>query len=364
MIPLADINRQDNEIKKEIEEAIKKVLESGWFILGKELENFEKEFAEYCGKKFGIGVGNGTDAIFLALKAFEIGNDDEVITVANTAIPTVSAIVATGAKPILVDCGEDYLIDVNKIEEKINSKTKAIVPVHLYGQVCDMEKILELGEKYDLNVIEDCAQAHGAELNGKKVPIGKIGCFSFYPSKNLGAYGDGGMIITDDEKLNEKLKLLRNYGQTGIYSSIISGYNSRLDEIQSAILRIKLKYLDKWNKQRIEIAEEYNKKLNCEKPKIAPNKKHIFHLYVIRNKKRDELIEYLKSKEIVTKIHYPIPIHLQKGFEFLGYVVGDFPMGEKFSKEILSLPMFPELKKEEIEKVCEEINLFNTTSSC
>lgn len=360
MIPLADINRQDKGIKNEIENEIKKVLERGWFILGKELEEFEKEFAEYCGKKFGIGVGNGTDAIFLTLKAFEIGNSDEIITVANTAIPTVSAIVATGAKPILVDCGEDYLIDVSKIEEKINSKTKAIVPVHLYGQVCDMEKILEIAEKYNLKVVEDCAQAHGAELNNKKVPIGKIGCFSFYPSKNLGAYGDGGMIITDDEKLNEKLKLLRNYGQTGIYSSIISGYNSRLDEIQSAILRVKLKHLDKWNKQRIEIAEEYNKKLNCEKQKINQDKKHIFHLYIIRHKKRDELIEHLKSKEITTKIHYPIPIHLQKGFEFLGYGVGDFPMSEKFSKEILSLPIFPGLTKEEIEKICDEVNRFHS----
>lgn len=358
MIPLADINRQDKEIKSEIELEIKRVLESGWFILGKELENFEKEFAEYCGKKFGVGVGNGTDAIFLALKSFNIGIDDEVISVANTAIPTISAIVATGAKPVLVDCGEDYLIDVEKIEEKITPKTKAIIPVHLYGQVCDMKKIFEIAKKYNLEVIEDCAQAHGAELEGKKTPIGKIGCFSFYPSKNLGAYGDGGMIITDDEKLNEKLKLLRNYGQAGVYSSTIAGYNSRLDEIQCAILRTKLKYLNKWNDQRIKIAKEYNRKLNCEKPKIKQNAKHIFHLYVIRNKERNHLAEYLKQKGITTKIHYPIPIHLQKGFEFLGNVVGDFPNSEKLSEEILSLPMFPGLTSEEIEMVCKEINEF------
>jgi len=362
MIPLGDLKRQHAGIKKEVEGAVQRVLDSGWFVLGKETEEFEKEFAEYCGKDFGVGCGNGTDAIFLALKVLDIGQGDEVITSANTAIPTVSAIVASGAKPVLVDCGEDYLIDVNKIKEKITERTRAIIPVHLYGQACDMDKILEIAEQKNISVIEDCAQAHGTEYKGKKVPIGDIGCFSFYPSKNLGADGDGGMVVTGDEEIAKKLKLIRNYGQEGVYSSIIQGYNSRLDEIQAAILRVKLKYLDKWNEKRRKLAEIYNSLLldsNVLLPIAHKDRKHIFHLYVVRNEKRDELINYLKEKEIAAKIHYPVPIHLQEGFKHLGYNLGEFSMTEKFSKEILSLPMFPELSEGEIRKVCEAMKNFH-----
>ena len=360
MIPLGDLKRQQESIIDEVKDAVNRVLNRGWFVLGKELENFEKQFANYCGEEFGIGVGNGTDAIFLALKALNIGVGDEVITAANTAIPTVSAIVATGAKPVLVDCREDYLIDVNQIELKITEKTKAIIPVHLYGQACDMDRVLEIAKAKNLDVIEDCAQAHGAEYNGKKVPIGDIGCFSFYPSKNLGADGDGGMVVTNNPELDKKLRLIRNYGQEKVYSSIMQGYNSRLDEIQAAILSVKLKYLDKWNEKRKKLADFYNSLLSEKiiKPKIYNNRSHIFHLYVIRSEKQDELLNYLKEKEIAGKIHYPVPIHLQKGFKHLGYNMGDFPVAEKFSKEILSLPIFPELTEKEVRKVCEEINNF------
>lgn len=362
MIPLGDLKRQHAEIKKEVEEAVQRVLDSGWFILGKETEEFEKEFAEYCGASFGVGVGNGTDAIFLALKSLDIGQGDEVITAANTAIPTVSAIVASGAKPVLIDCGEDYLIDVNQIEGKITEKTKAIIPVHLYGQVCNMDRILEIAKERNVSVIEDCAQAHGAEYKGEKVPISNIGCFSFYPSKNLGADGDGGMIVTNNEETAKKLKLIRNYGQEGTYSSIRQGYNSRLDEIQAAILGVKLKHLDKWNAKRRKLAEVYNSLLldsNVLLSIIHEDRKSIFHLFVVRSQKRDELINFLKEKGISAKIHYPVPIHLQKGFKHLGYVEGDFPITEKFSKEILSLPMFPELTEGEVKKICETMKKFN-----
>ena len=349
------MKRQHAKIKGEVEEAVQKVLDSGWFVLGKEVEEFEKEFADYCGGGFGVGVGNGTDALFLALKALDIGAGDEVITVANTAIPTVSAIVACGAKPVLVDCGEDYLIDVDKIEEKITDKTKAIIPVHLYGQVCYMDKIFEIVREKNISIVEDCAQAHGAEYKGKKVPVGDIGCFSFYPSKNLGADGDGGAVVTRDEELAKKLKLIRNYGQEGVYSSIMQGYNSRLDEMQAAILRVKLKHLDEWNEKRRKLAGVYNSVLTggIVKPKIHEDRVHVFHLYVIRVEtgKRDRSMDYLKEREIGSKIHYPIPIHLQPGFAHLGYSEGDFPVAEKYSKEILSLPMFAELSEEEVREV-------------
>jgi dTDP-4-amino-4,6-dideoxygalactose transaminase len=359
MILFGDLKKQYLGIKREVDVAVNRVLESGWFILGAEQENFEKEFSEYCNKKYAIGVGNGTDALFLALKALNIGEGDEVISVANTAIPTISAIIATGAKPVLIDIGEDYLIDVFKIERAINAKTKAIIPVHLYGQACDMDSILKIAERNNLYVIEDCAQAHGAEYKGKKVPIGDIGCFSFYPSKNLGAFGDAGMILTDNDELKNKLKLLHNYGQSGTYISEINGYNSRLDEIQAAILRVKLKHLDEWNDKRRKIAEIYNEQLQgVTKPKKNEWNNHVFHLYAIRTKKREQLIKHLKENGIGAKIHYPAPIHLQPAFKNLGYKEGDFPETERVAKEILSLPMFPELENNEISEIIKCINDF------
>jgi len=353
MISFIDLKRQYESIRNEIDESIKKVLENGYFVLGKELESFEKNFASYCNKEYGIGVGNGTDAIFLALKALGIGKEHEVISVPNTAIPTIAAIVATGAKPVFVDIKEDYLIDEKKIERAITKKTRAIIPVHLYGNSCEMDKILEIAKKHNLAVIEDCCQAHGTEYKNKKVPIGNIGCFSFYPSKNLSCYGDGGMIITSSKEIADKLKLLRNYGQEDRYHAYINGYNSRLDEIQAAILNAKLKYLDKWNERRREIARKYDSGLKniIKIPIENKNIKHVYHLYVVRSKNRDKLIEHLKKKNIASLIHYPIPLHLQKAYSYLGYKEGELPVAETISKEIVSLPCYPELTDEEVGEV-------------
>jgi len=290
MILFGNLKKHYYSIKTDIDKAISEVLESGWFILGEKLNLFEKEFAGYCGKKYGVGVGNGTDALLLALKAYDIKQGDEVITVPNTAIPTVSAIISSGAKPVFVDVCEDYLMDVNQIEKVITEKTKVIMPVHLYGQVCDMEPILKIAKKYNLYVIEDCAQAHGAEYNGKRAPIGETGCFSFYPSKNLGAFGDAGMIVTDNEDLARKLRMLRDYGKSERDVVKIHGNNSRLDDIQAAILSTKLKYLDIWNNERRKIAFIYDilLKNNFKIPIENKGNKHIYHLYVLRHKKRDE----------------------------------------------------------------------------
>ncbi|MEK6830882.1 MAG: aminotransferase class V-fold PLP-dependent enzyme, partial [Nanoarchaeota archaeon] len=356
-VSFLDLRQHHESLKKEIENAIELVIRKSNFILGEEGKLFEREFSNYCNKKYGIGVNSGTDAIKLALIAYGIGSGDEVILPVNTAIPCAMAIKDINAEPCFIDVDDNYLIDINKIEERINEKTKAIMPIHLYGQTCDMDKILELANKYNLEVIEDCCQAHGAEYKGKKVPIGEIGCFSFYPSKNLGALGDGGMIVTDNEELKEKLMLLRNYGQKDKYNADILGINSRLDEIQAAILRVKLKYLDSFNEKRKKLAGLYNNSLKDIKEikTIGFNSESIYHLYVIRTRNRDELMDYLKEKQITALIHYPIPLHLQKAFSYLNHKPGDFPNAEKFSKSILSLPMFPELEEKEVRKVCEEI---------
>ena len=359
-IPFNDLSRQYKSIQKQLNRSLNNVLKSGWFILGKNVEIFEEDFADYVGKKYGIGVATGTDALFLSLLACGIKRGDEVITVSNTAIPTIAAISATGAIPVLVDINSFFTIDTNKIEEKITSRTKAIIPVHLYGQSCQMGPILNIAKKHSLFVIEDCAQAHGSEYKRKKVPFGDIGCFSFYPTKNLGAYGDGGMIVTNNAGLAQKLKLLRNYGETKRFTHIIKGYNSRLDEIQAAILRIKLKYLEKWNQKRKKIAQLYNQLLTgiVFTPQEDKDSKHVYHLYVIKTEKRNELQEFLYSKNIATNIHYPIPVHLQKGYSDLGYKKGEFPKSEKNAKEILSLPIFPELGESEILYICNNIRKF------
>ena len=357
-IPFGDLKRVYKELKSEIDKNISMVLDKGWFILGENVKSFEEEFANYCGAKLGVGVANGTDALTLSLKAYCIKKDDEVITPANTAIPTISAIISANAKPVFVDVKKDYTIDPEKIVENITEKTKAIIPVHLYGQSCDMAKIIEIAKKHNIKVIEDCAQAHGAEYKGKKVPISDVGCFSFYPSKNLGCYGDGGMVVTNDEMIKEKLLLLRNYGQKERYYHVSEGVNSRLDEIQAAILRVKLKHLDKWNERRREIAKTYNENL---KEVIIPleneNCKPIYHLYVVRSKNRDKLKEHLIKNGIGCAIHYPIPAHLQEMCNGLNN--NSFPNTELFSKEILSLPIYPYLKDEEIEFIINKINEFN-----
>jgi dTDP-4-amino-4,6-dideoxygalactose transaminase len=359
-VPFGDLSRQYKKNKKEFDSIISGVLEKGNFILGENLKSFEANFARYLEAKHAVGVANGTEALFLALKAIGAGSGDEVITVSNTAVPTISAIDAAGAKPVFVDIEENtFNIDPSKIEPAITPKTKAIIPVHLYGNPCNMEKITSIAARYNLKIIEDCAQAHGAEYKGKKVgTFGDCGAFSFYPSKNLGANGDGGMVVAGSSELAEKIKLLRNYGFADRYNSILRGYNSRLDEIQAALLDFKLTKLDEWNKRRSQIAGRYINELNKLPiiiPSDLPGYKHVFHLFVIRVKERQKFIEFMSGNGINIIIHYPIPIHLQPAYKFLNYKIGDLPVTEKVSEEIVSLPVYPELEEKEINYIIAQI---------
>ncbi|MBU4501417.1 MAG: DegT/DnrJ/EryC1/StrS family aminotransferase [Nanoarchaeota archaeon] len=354
-----NLKEQSLSLKEELKTAINRVIfKNSMFILGSEGKSFEKEFSAYCGVNHSIGVGNGTDAIYLALLAAGVKAGDEVITVTNTAIPTVSAISMTYANPILVDVDKYYQMDPEKVEEKITSKTKAIIPVHLYGHPTDMDHIMEIAKKHNLKVIEDCAQAHGTLYKGKQVgTLGDYGAFSFYPSKNLGAFGDAGMIITNSKEEAESLKMLRNYGQKERYYCYRRGVNSRLDEIQAAILRVKLKHVDSWNKNRRKLAKIYNESLkNVITPLEKDYAKSNYHLYVIRSSKRDKLREFLAKNKISTEIHYPVPIHKQEGYSELNQET--LPNSEKFAKEIISLPMYPELKEEKVKEVADYINKF------
>lgn len=363
-ITYVDLKEQSLVIKEELTRAVERVIfENSSFILGKELEAFEKEFAEYCGVKYSVGVGNGTTAITLALLAAGIKPGDEVITVPNTAIPTLSAISATYAQPVLVDVNENYQMDVTKVEKLITPKTKAIVPVHLYGHAVDMDPLMEMAKKHNLKVIEDCAQAHGTLYKGKQVgTFGDFGTFSFYPSKNLGAFGDGGCIVTNNESDAVLLKKLRNYGQTNRYVCDVKGINSRLDELQAAILSVKLKHLNAWNNKRRNLAKLYNELL---KGVIVPPIKEYctpnYHLYVIRCKERDKLMEHLAKNNIGCLIHYPLPIHKQKAYPELAHY--NLPNAEQYTKEILSLPMYPELKEESVKAVADCINQFTSGAS-
>lgn len=362
-IPFVDLTRQYRSIKREIDDKIKSVLESGDFILGKNVAAFEEEFARYCGTKYGVGVASGTDALMLSLRALGIGSGDRVITVANTFISTVDAIAHNGAKPVFVDVDDAYTMDVEKIEPLINRSVKAIIPVHLFGHPVDMGPVLELAEKHNLFVVEDAAQAHGAEYKGRKVgSFGDCACFSFYPAKNLGAYGDGGIVVTDDPKIKEEINMLRHYGQKEKNRHDLIGYNSRLDELQATILRVKLKYIDKWNSMRRKNAKKYAEMLSGLQEVTLPIErgyaKHVFHLFVIRLKQRDEAQKWLASKGIGTGVHYPIPIHLQKSYKHLGVRRGSLSLTEMYSREILSLPMFPELSDAEIEYVCKSLEEF------
>jgi len=361
-VNFVDLGRQTSSIREEINKAIAKVIDCSGFILGEEVESFEKEFANYCGVKYAAGVDNGTSAIELSLRALGIGEGDEVITQANTFIATATSISAAGAKPVLVDINpENYNLDIKKIEKKITDKTKAIIPVHLYGNPTEMGAIRELADKYDLKIVEDACQSHGAKYKGKRVgSFGELSAFSFYPGKNLGAFGDSGIVVSNDEKLINNIKMMRNYGQSKKYYHDVFPFNRRLDGLQAAILRVKLKYLDEWNEKRRKKAKIYNSLLKdmAVIPRIDPNNEPVYHLYVVQVDKRDELLNYLNKNEVSAGIHYPIPIHLQKHFNYLGYQVQDFPVTEMISKRIISLPMFPELKKEEIEYVCEKIKEF------
>lgn len=369
-IRLIDLESQYKKIEKEVNNRIKKVVAGSHFILGEEVEKFEEEFAGYCGTKYCVGLDNGGSALELGIRALGIKNGDEVITPVNSFIASSSSISFTGAAPVWVDCDEKtYNIDASKIESKITKKTKAIMPVHLYGQMADMDKIVKIAKKHKLFIIEDACQAHGAAYKGKKAgSFGDFAAFSFYPGKNLGAYGDGGAIVTNNKKIYNIIKTMRNYGQSKKYYHDYLAWNRRLDALQAGILRVKLKYLDEWNRKRRENAKIYKSWLgNIDKivlPFTQDYNEHSYHLFVIRTKKRDQLRAYLSSKGIETGIHYPIPIHKQKAYE--NYVLKDYalPVAEKYAKEVLSLPMCSELKISDIKRVCLEIkNFFNETYS-
>lgn len=362
-IPFVDLRVQYLSIKEEIDKAIQEVIENTAFVGGTFVKEFETRFAEFCNAAHCVGVGNGTDAIFIALKCLGVGRGDEVITAANSFIATSEAITYTGAKVIFCDVDpESYNINPDLIEDKITEKTKAIVAVHLYGQPADMEKIMAIAKKYNLFVLEDAAQAHGAEFKGKKVgTFGDAAIFSFYPGKNLGAYGDAGAIVTNDEELAIKCKMLANHGRVEKFNHKFEGVNSRLDGMQASILSVKLKYLDEWNKKRIKAARKYNELLqNTEviTPSENSNAKCVYHLYVIRAEKRDELRESLKEKGIRAGIHYPIGLPFLKAYQYLNHKPDDFPVVHKYQNEILSLPIYPELSTDNIKYICAEISKF------
>jgi dTDP-4-amino-4,6-dideoxygalactose transaminase len=364
MIPFLDLKHQYQSIKAEVDEAVTKVLESGWFILGEQVAAFEEEFSAYVGARYGVGVGSGTEALHLALWALDVGPGDEVITVPNTAVATVAAIELTGARPVLVDIHpQSYNLDPEKLEAAITPRTKVVIPVHLYGQAADMDAISEIARRRGIFVVEDAAQAHGAEYKRQRVgSLGDIGCFSFYPTKNLGAYGDGGMVVTNNEATAKRLRLLRQYGWETRYQSSIRGTNSRLDEMQAAILRVKLKHLDEWNDMRRRLAQQYHKALSGSEvalPQEMPDSKHAYHLYVIKSPRRDELRTHLNARDIETQIHYPTPIHLQEAYSHLGYRKGSFPTAEAFSQEILSLPLYPELADKDLDTIATHVLEFS-----
>ena len=358
MIPFNQLKPLHDLLADEIHEALRRVAESGWYILGPEVTAFEAEFADYHGAASAVGVASGTDAIELALRAGGIGAGDEVITVAHTAMATVTAIESAGAKPVLADIDlETYTLDPLAARAALTEHTRAIVVVHLYGQAADMDALKALAEAHELLLIEDCAQAHGAEYKGRKVgTIGDMGAFSFYPTKNMGAYGDGGAVITDSLEFAERLEQERNYGQTSRYRHQTRGTNSRLDEMQAAVLRVKLKHLDRHNARRRAIAALYDANLrSVTTPSAAEDRQHAYHLYVIRDRDRDSLMTALAEREIGTLIHYPIPAHLQDSHRDLGLAAGSLPRTEKAAREILSLPLYIGLSDDEVLRVCAEI---------
>jgi len=361
-VDVLSLKKQYENIKDEIKGPMEKVMSEGVFILGEEVSLFEQGFARYCGVKYGVGVNSGTDALFLACLACGVGKGDEVITMPYTYIATALAISMTGATPVFVDIDEEtYNIDVSKIEGLITKRTKAILPVHLYGHPANMDLLMELTKKHGLKLIEDCAQAHGALYKGKKVgSFGDASCFSFYPTKNLGGFGDGGMVLTNSEETKEKLLFLRDYGRKGRYEHILKGYNSRLDTLQAAILRIKLRHLDEWNEKRRQNASLYTqlfkeKRIDIIGPHERDFARHVYHIYAVRVKNRSKVMEELSKRGVRTLIHYPIPIHLQGCYKELGYKKGDFPDAEKCCGEILSLPMYPELSHDEIRYVTDTL---------
>jgi dTDP-4-amino-4,6-dideoxygalactose transaminase len=355
--------------KKEIDDAIARVLNSGQYILGQEVKEFENEFARYISVRLGVGVSSGTDALYLALRACGIKEGDEVITVSHTAVGTVAAIELCGATPVLIDINpSSYTIDPDQIEQAATQRTKAIIPVHLYGHPAEMTSILDAASRHKLFVIEDCAQSHGASYKGRKTGAwGDIAAFSFYPTKNLGAIGDGGIVVTDKPALADRVRMLREYGWKQRYISDLPGANSRLDELQAAILRIKLRHLDEENEKRQNLARVYSEELAASDltlPACSPKASHVYHQYVVRSKRRDSLKEFLAKKNIATLVHYPVPIHMQPAYQGRLKCIGNMANTENIAKEILSLPMYPELTAEQVSEVASKILSWCQNKAC
>ena len=363
-IPFVDLKIQYQSLKEQIDQAIQSVINETAFIRGKFVTAFEKAYAEAYGVKHCISVANGTDAIYVTLKALGIGPEDEVITVANSWISTSETITQTGARVVFVDIKPDcYTIDASRIEEKISAKTKAIIPVHLYGQPADIHAIQEICQRHGLYLVEDCAQAHFAGYRGQKVgTFGIAGTFSFYPGKNLGAYGDAGAIITDDDDLARKVRIFADHGSLQKHQHETEGINSRMDGLQAAILNVKLPYIHEWNRRRFENAQLYSKLLvdiaDIQTPAVREDSDHIFHLYVIRTLRRDQLVVYLKEKGVETGVHYPTALPFRAAYRYLNHIHEDFPVASKYQEQILSLPMYPELTSEQIQYVAEGIESF------
>ncbi len=360
VIPFADLKAQYQSIKEEIDEAVARTLASANFILGPEVAAFEKDFAVYCGVSHCIGLNSGTSALHLALLAAGVGPGDEVITVSFTFVATVAAVIYAGAKPVFVDIDPvSFTMDVNQIEKAITPKTKAILPVHLYGQPADMDPIMEIARRRGLVVIEDACQAHGAEYNGKRVgSIGDMGCVSFYPGKNLGAYGEGGAVTTNSPEFTRIIRMLRDWGAEKRYHHSLKGYNYRMEGLQGAILAVKLRHLEKWTGARQAHAKNYDRflaKAGVGIPAVMPYSRHVYHIYAIRHPKRDELVEFLKEHDVQTGIHYPIPVHLQEAYSDIGYKRGDLPVTEEVANEVLSLPMCAELEAGQVKEVAEAV---------
>jgi dTDP-4-amino-4,6-dideoxygalactose transaminase len=361
MIPFLDLQAQYATIKTDVQQAINHVLDTGQFVLGDEVAGFEREFSRYVGAGHGIAVNTGTSALHLALLAAGVGPGDEVITVPFTFVATVAAIGYTGASTVFVDIDpRSFTMDVSQLEAAITPRTKAIVPVHLYGQPADMDPILAIARRHGLIVIEDACQAHGAEYNGRRVgSLGDFACFSFYPGKNLGACGEGGMVVTSNEAHAATLRMLRDWGQAKKYHHVLRGFNYRMEGMQGAILRVKLRHLDAWTEGRRSRAAEYERFLKAsdiDRPIEMPYAKHVYHIYAIRTPDRVELQRSLQAHGVQTGIHYPIPVHLQEAYRDLGYVSGDFPHAEKAAREVLSLPMYPELSNIQVEVVCAAVH--------
>jgi dTDP-4-amino-4,6-dideoxygalactose transaminase len=363
-IPFLDLHFTYREIKNELDAAYSRVMESGWYILGAEVEAFEQEFASYVGAKHCIGIGNGLEALQLILLAYGIGAGDEIIVPANTYIASWLAVSYTGATPVPVEPDPTtYNIDPDRIEDAVSTRTKAIMPVHLYGQSVEMEKIWNIAEKHGLKIIEDAAQAHGGYYKDRKAgDLGDGAAFSFYPSKNLGAFGDAGAVVTNDDDLADKVRVLRNYGSRKKYYNEAKGHNSRIDPLQAAFLRVKLKHLDEWNQRRNRIVVHYLEHLrnlpDLGLPQVPPDVTPVWHVFIVTHPERDRLQEYLKEHGVGTLIHYPVPPHLSEAYQDLGYQAGEFPITEKLADTVLSIPMGPHLSEDDAEYVVEKIRNF------